>query len=246
MVKRITLVKFKDELFPRSEADFQALKAAQVTVFRIPENLLDYLKETLLRKHTIHIVDFPSVYKEGMLKFKSAVLDKNNIRSKFDKNVTLLGFDRSDIELLNNACVRLTNQMGRFGLKVLRENKPDHRDPENKMVCRLEVVPDPEINPSYYFGDFISEFNESAVVHLSKSARLSFKSRPSRLNPGKTTFCLEFQDLFGEEWQSAFSRAFDLHSLDRAEVAVLINQLMKLSNSAEHYVAPVTPKTLSR
>jgi hypothetical protein len=245
-VKSITLVRFKDELFPRSNEDFLLLKQSQVTVFRIPMNLLDYLKETLLKKINIKIVDFPSVYKEGVLKFKTSVLDPNEIRSKFDKNSILIGYKKDQIDLVNSSCVRLQHQLGRFGFKVLRENKPDHKRPDSHMVSRLEVTADPDLNPSYYFGDFIPELCENAIVNLSASARLSFKSRASKLNPGKTTFCLEFQDKFGEEWVPAFSRAFDLKSLDRGEVAVLINQLMSLSNSAEHYVPPVTPKTSSR
>lgn len=237
-MKTVTLVKFKDELFPRSGADFQLLKSCHVTVFRIPENLLGYLQSTLLKKVNVKIVDFPSVYQAGLLAFKDSTLDPLGIKSKFQKNIILMSYQKELIEDVNISCLKLTSALGKFGFKIVRENKPNPTAPDTHFLTRLEVVADPDINPSYYFGDFMSDFVEHAVINLSGVARISFRARPSKLNPGKTTFSLEFQDKFGDEWVAAFSRAFDLNHLDRDEVSRLVNQLISMSNAAEHYAPP--------
>jgi len=133
--------------------------------------------------------------------------------------------------------------MGRYGIRVVRENKTKS---ETSVMSRLEMNADPSINPSFYFGDLVQETSEVARLHLSKYAALVFTSRPSKMHPGRRTFGIEFQDKMGEEWVTAFSRAFDLDAIDKKEVTDLVNVFISLVNHAEHYTPPVTPKTSSR
>lgn len=240
IVTTINLVDFKSELFPFTDADFQALKDHHVSVFRIPRPLLGTLQASLLKRCTINVMPFSDVYRKYAEKLQASL---HPARVKFERNIVLIAYHKNDTEHVNGICSRFINFMGQYGMRAVRETRPRDND---QMLSRIEVKPDAEINPSFYFGDLIPESVEIARLHLSKVAALVFTSRMSRINIGRRTFGIEFQDKLGDEWVTAFSRAFDLSSVSAREVTDIVNIFITLVNTGDHYVPPVTPKKNQR
>lgn len=242
MANSLTLVSFKREYFPHTKEDFNLMKSRLVTVFRIPESMLSFLQGSLLKNLKINIVSFHDVYESELEKIIQEHLEGNSAY-KVDKNKLLLSYKKSNIDKVNAAYTSFNHSMGRYGFRVIRENRAHPTSPETKILSKFEVRHDPELNPSFFFGDLIPEVVEVARVHLSPSAALSFKSRPSVHNQGKTTFLVQFEDKFGKDWSTAFSRSFDLSSLDGQEVAALTNLMMSLVNHSKAYTPPKTKPT---
>jgi hypothetical protein len=240
IVATINLVDFKSELFPFAASDFQALKDHHVSVFRIPRPLLGTLQASLLKKCTVNVFPFSEVYEGYSEKLQASL---SPARVKFERNIILIAYEKSDTERINEICLRFQNFMGQYGMKATRETKP--RD-DSRMLARIEIKPDAEINPSFYFGDLVPESVEIARLHLSKVAALVFTSRPSKINVGRRTFGIDFQDKLGDEWVTAFSRAFDLSSVSTREVTEIVNIFISLVHHGEHYTPPVTPKKTQR
>ena len=236
----IKLVEFRSELFPLAESDFKALRDHHVSVFRIPRPLIGTLKVSLLKRARIEVIPFSEVYQSLVEKLQSSLPDA---RFKTERNIVLIAFDSDDLTRVNEVCTKFQHYLGRYGIKVLRESKSKS---ETSFITRLEMTADPGINPSFYFGDLVEETSEIARLHLSNFAALVFTSRPSKMHPGRKTFGIEFQDKMGEEWVTAFSRAFDLGSLEKKEVTDLVNLVISLVGHSDHYEPPVTPKTSTR
>lgn len=242
MKTHIQLVNNRNELFPLSKEDFEALLSLKVSNFRISVSLLETLKLSLLKRASVEIIPFDEAFSNILDKFKEAV---KPAKIKVQGNVILLLFSTDDTVRINDLCSSLTTFMGRYGMKVTRETKV-HNEEEKLFISRILIEPDSDINPSVFFGDSIEESVENCRLHLSSVAALVFISRPSKIYPGKRTFGIEFQDKIGDNWETAFSRHFDLKSVSTKEVTQVINLFISLVNSHENFVPPVTPKTTRR
>lgn len=243
---QLHLVSRSDELFPYDDAAFQQMKAAGLTVFRLPAELLPTLQHSLLSRVPLRITPFRDVY----VKFMEFFIDTRlsaipNLVAKPEQRLLYLAFDHADLELANPIIQEFGFVLGRYGVKVSRENRTVNGSdgkPQRSLV-KLTCSPDPDINPSVYFKDAIQSTDSSARLNLSGAAALVFNTRPSTMTPGRLALSVSFEDKFGDEWVQAFVREFSLSGLDRAQLVGVFNYLLTVYNQSRNYEPPVTPKT---
>jgi len=244
----LCLVRFKGEYFPADEQSFRLMKESKLTVFRIPEQILPTLQHTLLKGFSVEVMPFAVVYKRTLESFHRERLSKlTSINWKVESNLVYLAFSQAELEEANQYIMELGFVMGRYGVKVARENrlKTDHEGKPSRHMVRLECKADPDVNPSEFFRNAIPPAEEVVRLNITSCASLLFTSRPSRSNPGRNAVGLAFEDHLNGEWVQAFSREFNLASVDHEQVVKVINWLIHVANQSKGYKPPVTPVTRS-
>lgn len=240
------LVSFCGELFPYDDEAFQTMKARHLTVFRLPEEMLPTLKHTLLRGLDIRISPFPDVYRSFMEFFIQKRLSAiPEIRTRPDRRLLYLAFDHKHLEIANPIIQEFGFLLGRFGIKVIRENRTvnDREGKPDRALVRLECKPDPDINPSVYFRDAIPSPEGSVRLNISNCASLVFGTKPSAMFPGRLALSLSFEDKLGDEWVQAFVREFNQAQIQQKQLVDVMNFLLDLFNRTRSYTPPVLPKT---
>lgn len=242
----LRLVRFKGENFPADSEAFSFMKEARLTVFRIPDQILPTLQHTLLKGFSVSVTPFAQVYTELLDTFYKQRLSKlSSLKWKTEGNLVMLAFDQSELEKANQYIMEFGFVMGRYGVKVARENRvrTDDEGKPSRHAVRLECKADPDLNPSEFFRDAIPPAEEVVRLNLSPCASLVFASRPSLANPGRRSLGLAFEDHLNGEWVQAFSREFSQGALDPDQVVLVINWLIELTNKSKHFKPPVTEKT---
>lgn len=242
----LRLVKFKGDLFPADKDSFHSMKESNLTVFRIASELLPTLQASVLKRFKVEQIPFSVVFTETLESFqKLRLVDLPNHRWKTESNVLYLSFPSNQLELGNQMIHELGFVLGRYGVKLQRDNRTDVNSegkPERQVV-RLTCLADSEINPSVYWRDAIPFPEEDVRLNLSSCTSLVFTSRPSLSHPGRLALGVAFEDYLGEEWVQAFSREFGLATLKTDQVIKLLNHLVHVTNLSKTFKPPVTPPT---
>jgi hypothetical protein len=242
----LRLVRFKGEYFPADDQSFEQLKESKLTVFRIPEQILPTLQHTMLKGFSVEVLPFASVYQKILETFhRERLSNLPSLAWKTESNLVLLAFDQKDLELANQYVMELGFVMGRYGVKVARENRvrTDSEGKPSRHNVRLECKADPDVNPSEFFRNAIPPAEEIVRLNLTSCASLLFSSRPSKSYPGRQSLGLAFEDHLNGEWVQAFSREFSLATLDPHQVVLVINWLIHMTNQSKSFKPPVTPVT---
>jgi len=242
----VNLVRFRGEYFPRDPSSFDLLLERGLTVFRIPEKVLPTLMHSLLRGVVVEETPFSNVFQECLSSFYEGRLSTlRDLRWKAERNLVFLSFPDSQLEKANQYISELGFVMGRYGVKVSRENRlfQTHEGKPDRHAVRLECKPDPGINPSEFFRNAIAASEEKVRLNLTSCASLVFNSRPSMAVPGRQAIGVAFEDLLNEEWVQAFSREFAVHSVNEEQVVGLINWLIQLLNQKKYHRPSVTAPT---
>lgn len=231
---RLTLVKLKGQYFPLSEADYKLLCDKHVAVFRISEENLTLLSSILLKGVRIEQRLFRDVYPELLNAFIEGLNASSDEEGAYDfkheANWILVRTETPDEETGEsrlNAMHKFSNMlveyMGRYGLRTKQESKTR----EKYVLTRLEFIPDPDIVPSFYFGNK-EDYNTPLrmVFNMGKSARLVFNKRQNI--GGEATMAITFEDRFGDHWQEAFTRAFPMSLLAEKDCTTAIEFFVEL------------------
>lgn len=245
----LRLVLFKGEYFPANETSFKLMKEAKLTVFRIPVQILPTLEHTMLKGFSVVVDPFSLVYKQVLDTFyKTRLSNLPSLKWKTESNLILLAFDQTDLETANQYIMELGFVLGRYGVKVARENRvrSDSEGKPSRHSVRLECKADPDLNPSEFFRNAIPPAEEIVRFNLTSCASLLFSSRPSKAHPGRSSLGLAFEDHLGGEWVQAFSREFNLSAIDPDQVNQVINWLIHVVNQSKAYKPAVTPPTRTK
>jgi hypothetical protein len=226
----ITLVSYKGEYFPFKIADLATLKQKYVFVFRIKQSLLDTLRPTLLKGVNIEVIDWQDLYPSVLAAFLSSIENTAEYSEVGNKVDMRYASDEESVREINARIDKFVNHLGRWGFKVRRENKPEQKSGGARLLTRLTILADENINPSYFFGSTLSADTKPKIsaIHLSSSAKLELEVSASTMRAGATILSIRFCDKVGDDWVPSLQRAFDTSSVKEDDLMNTVKLLLAL------------------
>lgn len=225
----INLVAYNGEYFPFKNEDLATLKQKYVFVFRIKEQLLDTLKPTLLKGVKVTVIDWQDLYPEVLSSFLASLDEVAEYSDNGNKVDMRYASDEESVKQVNVKIDKFTRYLGRWGFKVRRENKPEQKSNGARLLTRLTILADENINPSYFFGTLNTDTKPKiSAIHLSSSAKLELEVSPSTLRPGANVLSIRFCDKVGDDWVPSLQRAFDTSSVKEEDLINTVKLLLAL------------------
>lgn len=227
----IELVKFRGEYFPLDESSYHILRDYNVTVFRIPQQTLDLLKSTLLKKVKIIVYVWSAIYPELIKRFLSK-LPKEGVQVKAEANWILIGInknlDTDEIEAVERhvqtRCGQLQDMTGRYGIRISAKSKEN----DGFKLTKLVLTPDDSILPSFYFG-----VNPKAPItqhfYLSSTCRVEFTKKQAI--SGGNLMHIAFEDKLGDTWSQTVVRSFPISKITKSTVEETLAFFISLHSS---------------
>lgn len=218
VVKRPTLrmARFNEWVFPLTKADFEIMRANNVTTYRMNLEVFEMVSKTLLKAYLPKLTPFGRDVFPRILDTALKDVDPEQCRVTRDKNIIRIRYYDDYAEQFNAAFLKLSHLLGRFCFRLRRDFTAKK---EGITRVQLAVVFDSSISPSHFYGVPQDETAESTVMlNLSRFARVSFRKSPSTLNANRTALQIVFEDKQGENFVEAFRRSFELHSMDQGEL----------------------------